>query len=147
MQTLEITPVGKVTVTAQVENLKDLWKVEEGLMPLDGARRVDVADALVDTGATFLSLPASLVADLGLEQYATRSARTTAGVRDVTIYETVRLSVQGRECHVDVAEIPDGFPVLIGQIPLEQLDFVVDPIGQQLIGNPDHGGVQMLELF
>ncbi|MCH8029764.1 MAG: hypothetical protein IH874_07525 [Candidatus Dadabacteria bacterium] len=54
------------------------------------------------------------------------------------IYEAVRLTVQGREMTADVAEVPDECPVLIGQIPLEGLDFVVDPVGQRLIGNPDH---------
>ena len=38
-------------------------------------------------------------------------------------------------------------PVLIGQIPLELLDWVVDPKGQRLIGNPEHGGEQIMEVF
>jgi hypothetical protein len=46
-----------------------------------------------------------------------------------------------------VAEIPDEFPVLIGQVPLELLDWVVDPKGQRLIGNPEHGGEHMMEVF
>jgi hypothetical protein len=57
------------------------------------------------------------------------------------------LTIQGRECPVEVAEVPDEVPVLIGQIPLEYLDFVVDPKNQRLIGNPAHGGEQMLELY
>jgi len=36
---------------------------------------------------------------------------------------------------------------LIGQIPLELLDFVVDPFGQRLVGNPDHGGEHMIDMF
>lgn len=44
-------------------------------------------------------------------------------------------------------EVPDGVPALIGQIPLEQLDFVVDPQGRQLIGNPAHDGEYILEMF
>ncbi len=55
--------------------------------------------------------------------------------------------VQDRDCYVEVAEIPDECPVLIGQIPLELLDLVVDTAGQKLIGNPDHGGQQMIDLF
>ena len=46
----------------------------------------------------------------------------------------------GRDCITEVCEVPDECPVLIGQTPLELLDFVVDPVGQRLIGNPDHGG-------
>jgi hypothetical protein len=37
--------------------------------------------------------------------------------------------------------------VLIGQIPLETLDFVVDPVGQKLIGNPAHGGEHIYEWY
>jgi hypothetical protein len=36
---------------------------------------------------------------------------------------------------------------LIGQVPLELLDFVVDPRGQRLIGNPEHGGEHIIELY
>jgi hypothetical protein len=43
--------------------------------------------------------------------------------------------------------LPDDCPVLIGQVPLEVLDFVVDPQGQRLIGNPAHGGEQILEIY
>jgi hypothetical protein len=48
---------------------------------------------------------------------------------------------------VDAAEVPDDCPVIIGQVPLELLDFVVDPIGQRLIGNPEHGGKHMMDMF
>jgi len=47
----------------------------------------------------------------------------------------VDLIVQGRDFVVDVAEVPDGCPKLVGQLPLEALDWVIDPIGQRLIGN------------
>jgi hypothetical protein len=69
------------------------------------------------------------------------------GIVQTTIYRAVQLTVQGREFTCDVAEIPDDCPVLIGQIPLEGLDFVVDPIGQRLIGNPEHNGEHMIDIF
>jgi len=102
-----------------------------------------VADALVDTGATLLSLPRRLVQQLGLKRGRTRTARTAAGVVEFGIYGAVRLTVQERDCIVEVAEIPDDCPVLIGQLPLEALDFVVDTAGQK----PDHGGKQMIDMF
>jgi hypothetical protein len=46
-----------------------------------------------------------------------------------------------------VVEVADDCPVLIGQVPLEVMDFVVDPAGQRLIGNPAHGGEQVYELY
>ena len=44
-------------------------------------------------------------------------------------------------------EVPDSVPPLIGQVPLELLDFVVDPGSQQLIGNPAHGGEHIVEML
>ena len=32
-------------------------------------------------------------------------------------------------------------------IPVEALDWVVDTKGQRLIGNPDHGGENMIDMF
>ena len=46
-----------------------------------------------------------------------------------------------------MTEVDDDCPVMIGQIPLEGLDFVVDRIGQRLIGNPEHGGEHMIDAF
>ena len=46
-----------------------------------------------------------------------------------------------------LTEIADECPLIIGQIPLEILDFVVDMSGRRLIGNPEHGGEQMIELY
>lgn len=144
---MEIVTMGKVTVPAVIENLDDLWKVDDGELTREGVRRVSVEDALVDTGAMMLSVPKRFVAVLGLKPFRKRTVRTVGGIVETTLYSGVRLTVQGREFHCDVAEIPDDCPVLIGQIPLEGLDFVVDPIQQRLIGNPEHGGEHMIDLF
>ena len=144
---MEIQTMGKVVVAAKIENLNDLYDASRGRIPAEQVRRVEVPDAVVDTGATLLSLPKRLIEQLGLEQYRTRRARTSGGISDFGVYGMVLLTVQGRECRVEVAEVPDDCPVLIGQIPLESLDFVVDPVGQRLLGNPDHGGEHMMDLL
>lgn len=88
-----------------------------------------------------------MVQQLGLWRHRSRTARTPTGIVSFDVYEAVRLTVQGRDCLSEVVEIADECPVMIGQIPLESLDFVVDPVGQRLIGNPDHGGQQMIDMF
>jgi predicted aspartyl protease len=136
--------MGKVVVAAKIENLLDLYEVSKGTFKPEQVRLVEVADALADTGATHLSLPQRHVQQLGLQHYRTRRARTASGIE---MYGMVRLTVQGRDCNLEVAQMPDHCPVLIGQVPLEMLDFVVDPIGQRLLGNPEHGGEHMMDLF
>ena len=144
---MEILTVGKVLVPARIENLFDLKAVEEGRLTSEQVRRVEITEALVDTGATYLSLPRRLINELGLTLIETKIARTTAGPVSFGVYEPVRLTVQGRDCEIRVSEVPDSCPVLIGFIPLEMLDFVVDPKGQRLIGNPEHGGDWMIDMF
>ncbi len=144
---MEICPMGKVVVTAQIDNLNDVIAVEQGSRPPGAVRSVVVPDALVDTGATTLAMPKRLIDQLGLVQFRTRRVRTAGGATTVPMYRAARLTVQGRDCICDVMEVPDDCPVLIGQVPLELLDWVVDPVGQRLIGNPAHGGEQMLEAY
>jgi len=36
---------------------------------------------------------------------------------------------------------------LLGQIPLELLDFWIDITNQKLVGNPEHGGEWMIDQF
>jgi len=144
---MENTDMGRVLTDATMESMKDLWDAERGMIPAEQVRRVTVSDALVDTGATLLSMPASLIRQLGLRQTSRRRVTTSQGVAETGVYEAVRLTIQGRTCTMDVLEVPDGIPVLIGQIPLEYLDFVIDPRSRTLIGNPAHGGEQMYELY
>jgi predicted aspartyl protease len=144
---VETPTLGKVLVTATIENLEDLFFAEKGLLPADQVRRIEVADALVDTGATGLLLPKRMIAHLGLRPARTRQVRGIGGTVPLPIYHAVRLTIQGRDCVLDVGEIADELPVVIGQVPLESLDWVVDPKGRRLIGNPEHGGEHMMDAF
>ncbi len=144
---MELRTMGRVVVSARVENLGDLYLADRGKLDRGQVRVIEITDALVDTGATFLSLPRILVQELGLKRVRTRSAKTSAGIFEFGMYEAVRLTIQGRECVIEVAEVPDQCPALVGQIPLEMMDWVVDPVNQRLIGNPEHGGEQMMDML
>jgi hypothetical protein len=48
---------------------------------------------------------------------------------------------------VDLMEVHDELSVLIGQLPLERFDFVVDLRNYTLFGNPAHGGEHIYELY
>ncbi len=138
--------MGRVLVTARLENLEDVYKVAQGALPAEQVRAGEVTDALVDTGATGLRVPRRLIDQLGLSLLRTRHARTIAGSVEVAMYRAVRLTVQGRDCISDVGEIGDEFSIVIGQVPLELMDWVVDPKRQRLMGNPEHGGEQMIDI-
>jgi predicted aspartyl protease len=139
--------MGRVVVPMLVENVADLYNANHGQIAPDQVRRVEIAEALVDTGATQLSLPPSLIAQLGLDPLGVRRAMTGGGIVQMRTFGGVRVTIQGRFCTCDVTELPEGAPPLVGQIPLEALDFVVDMPGRRLVGNPAHGGEQMIEMY
>ena len=76
-----------------------------------------------------------------------RLARTADGAIAVEVYDAVRLTVQGRDCTTEVTRLADDSPVTIGRIALLMLDFVVDPATERLIGNPEHDGEWIVEIF
>jgi predicted aspartyl protease len=145
--TMETDVMGRVLTEATIENIEDLWAVKRGLLPPEQVRRIDVSDALVDTGATLLSLPTRLIRQLGLSKNSSKRVTSSIGIAEADVYQAVRLTILGRDCTMDVMEVPDTVPVLIGQLPLEHLDLVVDLRNRSLIGNPAHGGEHVYELY
>ena len=144
---METVTMGRVVTEATVENLEDLYEVKTGRRRAEDVRRVIVSDALVNTGTTSLSIPVSLVQQLGISPVSRKRTLTAAGPREANLLEAVKLTIMGRSMSIDAVEAPDGVPVRNGQIPLEFLDYVVDPRGQRPIGNPAHGGEQMFEMY
>ncbi len=137
--------MGKVTVNIKLTNLFDLGARHHKLSKAK-PRTVEV-EALVDTGATRLYLKPSVIQALGLEKMDEVISQTTNGPKRRSVYESVRLEVQGRYGDFNVVDIGENVPNLLGQIPLEYLDFVVDPKNRKLIPNPEHGDKQMSEEY
>lgn len=139
--------MGRVLTEVTIVNLHDATEAELGRLPADRVRKVTIPDALVDTGATSLAMPKSLLDQLGLTPRYQKRAITAGGTRMVDVYQAVRVEIMGRDATVDPMEVPEGNPVLVGQIPLEMMDWVVDARGRRLVGNPAHGGEHVLELL
>jgi clan AA aspartic protease len=137
--------MGKVIVKIKLTNLKDAFLKEAGARR--AKPRAAEVDALVDTGATRLYLKPSVIKKLGLARTDTVRSQTTNGEAIRYKYEPVELELMGRRENFDVIEVPENVPNLLGQVPLEVLDFVVDSKGQRLVPNPAHGGEQMTEEY
>ena len=128
------------TVEIKLANLSDLFLVQVRAMdPKQAVRRLTVKDALVDTGATGLCLPTSLIESLGLTPIGKRTARTAAGTVERTVYSEVEYTMLDRTSSIRVTNLPEGSPVLVGHMLLEQLDLCID-MKKGLIYNPANDG-------
>ncbi len=137
--------VGRVVVTVIVENHDDGLRSDRGEIPPEKIRRVTVG-ALVDSGATFLCLPQSMIDQLGLPFNRKRETRGLTGNIIMRIFSGARVDVQGRACTAEVMALADDRQALLGQIPLESLDWWIDVANHRLVGNPEHGGQWMAEV-
>lgn len=125
------------TTTIELVNRKDMLLAEAGVMKSEDIRRIIVDDAIVDTGATRLSLPKPVIEQLGLTPIGRTRARTTNGIVDRFIYSEVRFTVLERSGTLEITELPENVPVLVGHMVLEMLDLCLD-IRKGLTYNPDH---------
>jgi clan AA aspartic protease len=137
--------MGRVVVDVLVENVEDLRRAGRGEISPEQVRRVTV-QALVDSGATFFCMPESLIQQLGLPFNRKREMRTISGPVVMRIYGGARLTAQGRDCDEEIMALPEGRQCLLGQIPLEKMDWWVDLTNERLVGNPEHGGQWMAEV-
>lgn len=139
--------MGKVMTLITITNPTDADLAGTGRLDPAAVRR-ETIDALVDTGATTLCLPADLIARLGLRVEGTRAVRLADGSRLVVPRAMgVQVEILGRDTACDALVLPEGSTALIGQIPLEALDLVVDPKNRQVMPNPAHPDAPLLDLL
>ena len=138
--------MGKVTTRIRVENWLDAELVAVGARK-DKPRAIET-EALVDTGAVKFYLRSCVIHQLGLRPIGEIRSRTMSDRSEIRkVFAPVSLEIQGRTGRFDVVEVPDSLPNIVGQIPLEDLDWVVDCRNQRLIPNPEHKNGELSDDF
>jgi clan AA aspartic protease len=91
---------------------------------------------LVDTGSTYLCIPSHLAIQLGLKELDTREVSLADGLSRLVPYVgPIKITYQNRMCFVGALVI--GNEVLLGAVPMEDMDLVVHPKLFKLSVNPD----------
>jgi len=129
--------MGPVYADVIIENVKDLAKHEAAVIREDEIRRITVK-AMVDTGAYMMVIPEHIRLQLGLDKVAEREALTADGsVHRVPIVGPVNVRFENRLATCN-AMVMGHDTVLLGAIPLEEMDVVVEPRTRTLRVNPDN---------
>ena len=92
----------------------------------------ETVDALVDTGATFSMIPASVLERLGIVPVTTRRFRIANGERVEFQTAMAHFETGGYEGEARVIFGPEG-QYLLGATTLEDMLLIVDPIGKRLV--------------
>jgi clan AA aspartic protease len=106
---------------------------------LANVRRPDLAsievDALADTGALHLCIPEHIAIQLELDEFDRREVTLADGTRRLVSYVgPLLVTVANRKGLAGAMVL--GTDVLLGAIPMEDLDLVVVPGTRQVIPNP-----------
>jgi predicted aspartyl protease len=124
--------MGRFSVDVELSNHEDHYRAKAGLISPDQVRRVRIR-GVVDSGAARLVIPETVAKQLGLDSSGIAKVRYADGhTAERAIARDVHLSYGGRESVFNAIVEPGRESALIGAIVLEDLDFVVDCIGQCL---------------
>jgi clan AA aspartic protease len=137
--------MGRVMQKITLANSHDEEDVSRGRITGDKVRTVEI-EALVDTGATMLMLPSDVVSALGLLPDGYRKVRYADGrVKEIPWVSGIRITILGRETVANALVESEGTTPLLGQIPLEELDLLVDPKSRELRVNPTSPEAPLLD--
>lgn len=93
------------------------------------------ASALVDTGALHLCIPEHIAMQLQLSPLKQREVQTADGKSHLIDYVgLIKISLLGRECFTGALVM--GNQVLLGAIPMEDMDLIVEPARMRVSVNP-----------
>jgi len=130
--------MGLVHADITLINTDDLALVKAGYRKPASVRSMQVR-ALVDSGAYMLAINEKLKTQLGLDVLETRPAESVDGrIVDLEVVGPVDVHVENRTTTVRAMVLPGDAEVLLGAIPMEDMDVLIDPREQKLIANPQH---------
>ena len=125
--------MGNVFAEITVKNSADIALFNAGHITENNVRVVTLT-ALVDTGATTLVINEDIFNQLGLSVIETRSINIAGGAKmEGKVTSPVNIYWKNRFAAVSAVVLPEGKP-LLGVIPLEFMDLIVDPIRLELVG-------------
>ncbi len=101
-------------------------------------RRFERFDALVDTGAFYTMLPASVLHRLGVEPEESNSFELADGSVRVFSLGEIRVRIDGREVSTVIIFGDEGSTPLLGAFTLERLMLAVDTRNQRLMRVTGH---------
>ncbi|QLE56215.1 retropepsin-like aspartic protease [Nostoc sp. TCL26-01] len=124
--------MGQVIVTLTVTNRIDQVLAQRGFISPEEVCGCILNDVLVDTGATLLCLPSSVINQLGLTPGGEAQVETAAGVKQGRIFRDVELSIAESRGTFDCLELTEVPYALLGITPMEILGLEPDLKNRQL---------------
>ena len=126
--------MGIVYTNITLKNVKDIHRAEEGLIGKMEIRQTAV-EAVVDTGAITLVINEDICSRLGLELKGERHVTLANDAKQIVkVASPVEVHWKNRTMTCQPLVASRSGRILLGAIPLEEMDLIVDPVRQELTG-------------
>ncbi|MCK5649464.1 MAG: clan AA aspartic protease [Gammaproteobacteria bacterium] len=110
--------------------------------PRDREIKPITISSLVDTGALHLCIPEHIAIQLKLDELYKREVTTADGRKHLVPYMgPISIKFENRACFTGALVLGDE--VLLGAVPMEDMDVLVSPAKQALIVNPESPNIAM----
>ena len=138
--------MGHIHASIELVNATDLELARRAQMDKDEVRRIRV-DAMVDTGAFYMVINETIQEVLQLPVVGKkRIALANGNPVECDHVFPLEIRFENRVAHCDAVVLPGDVEPLLGALPLEQMDVLIDPVRQRLIVNPAHPDYAVLKI-
>ena len=120
----------------EIANYDDIAAVRRGVLQDGDIRRMKIK-CLADTGALMLAINENISAQLGLVKIEERLAELADGKQvRFPVVGPVELRFGNRKTYTTAKVLPGESEPLLGAIPMEDMDLVIEPKTGRVIINP-----------
>ena len=130
--------MGLIYADIELINAIDLGLAKRHEIGEEEVKRMQVS-MLVDTGSVYMCINETVQEQLQLEVVEQRKGQLADGsVVEYNVVGPIEVRFKNRRCVVDAMVIPGDNELLLGAIPLEDMDVLINPYRRELVVNPDH---------
>lgn len=129
--------MGLVHADIELVNSIDAGMAKRGFIRPEEVRRINV-NALVDSGAYMLAINENIRQQLGLDKIREQTARyADDSLHTLDEVGPIGVIFENRFTTTHAIVLPGDAEVLLGAIPMEAMDVIIDPRDQQMKVHPD----------
>ncbi|MDI9364259.1 MAG: clan AA aspartic protease [Flavobacterium sp.] len=130
--------MGVIYAEITLINAINLEMARRHIIGEEEVKRITV-NMLVDTGSVYMCINENVQAQLQLSVVEKRKGQLADGrIVEYDIVGPIEVRFKNRRCVVDAMVLPGDNELLLGAIPLEDMDVLIHPYRQELIVNPEH---------
>ncbi len=130
--------MGLIYAKIQLINSGDVYLAHKGYLKEEDIKKLEV-EALVDSGAYMLAINEGIKIQLDLPKIDEQVAELADGSQQkLEIVGPVEVHFENRSTSCRAVVLPGDAEVLLGSIPMEDLDVLIHPKQQKLIVNPEN---------